>query len=130
MVGLVLIAAVLAWQIGAIMKSQYPLIQAVEALAAVLPLYLLCFAAVYLLTAVDDPTNFSKPLSHLGALYFSVVVFSTVGFGDITPATDPARAVVIFQILGDLALIAFGLRLMLAAVKRGQQRLTAQSQDQ
>lgn len=32
-------------------------------------------------------------------LYFSVVTFSTVGYGDITPASRTARAMVMIQIL-------------------------------
>ena len=129
-IGLALIILVLVWQIRQIMKAQFPLLQAIEALAAVLPLYLLSFAAAYVLMSNSDAANFTQPLSHMGAVYFSVVVFSTVGFGDITPHTDIARAVVTFQILGDLLLIAFGLRLVVAAVKRGQDRLKGGPDDQ
>ena len=37
------------------------------------------------------PSNFSEPLSHTGALYFAVTVFSTAGFGDITPKQDVSQ---------------------------------------
>jgi hypothetical protein len=126
--GLVLLVAILAWQIWQILHADYPALQAIEALAAVLPFYLLGFAATYVLMSYADAANFSEPLSHMGALYFALVVFSTVGFGDITPQNDVARAVVSLQIVGNLAILAFGLRLLLAAVKRGQQRQQRESE--
>lgn len=123
--GLAIIVAVLVWQIREITRAQFPMLQGIEALATVLPLYLLSFAGAYVMMSSTNSANFTQPLSHIDALYFSVVVFSTVGFGDITPHTEAARVVVTVQILGDLLLIAFGLRLVLAAVKRGQDRLKA-----
>ena len=66
--------------------------------------------------------NFSQPLTRTDALYFTVTVFSTVGFGDITPKSEAARVVVIVQMLGDLALLGAGARVLLGAVQRGLQR--------
>jgi hypothetical protein len=67
---------------------------------------------------------FTQPLTKTDALYFTVTVFSTVGFGDITAKSEIARVVVIIQMLGDLALLAVGARLLLEAVHRGQQART------
>ena len=53
----------------------------------------------------------------MSALYFTVTVFSTVGFGDITPATDPARVAVMAQMLCDLIFIAVVVRLILEAAR-------------
>jgi uncharacterized protein (UPF0261 family) len=50
-------------------------------------------------------------------------VFSTVGFGDITPKTDPARIVAMVQMLSDLAVLAVVVRLILGAATRGMARL-------
>jgi hypothetical protein len=55
-------------------------------------------------------------------LYFAVTVFSTVGFGDIAAKSEAARVVLIFQMLGDLALLGAGARVLLGAVRRGQER--------
>ena len=44
--------------------------------------------------ATISASNFSEPLTRTGALYFTVTVFSTVGFGDITAKTEAARLVV------------------------------------
>lgn len=43
-----------------------------------------------------DPSLSDKLFNRL---YFSVVTFSTVGYGDITPATRIARTLVMMQIL-------------------------------
>ena len=43
--------------------------------------------------------NFSQPLNHTDALYFTVTVFATVGFGDITATTEAARLVVTGQMI-------------------------------
>ncbi|MFF0086027.1 potassium channel family protein [Streptomyces canus] len=86
------------------------------------PLYILAFAATYFLTAQADGSYFTQPMTRTGALYFSVTVFSTVGFGDITPKTDAARLVVTAQMLLDLLLLGFGVRVFVGAVNLGRQR--------
>ena len=68
------------------------------------------------------PNAFGVPLSRSSALYFTVTVFSTVGFGDITPKTDVARLVVTVQMLADLAVVAVVIRLILGAATRGVDR--------
>ncbi len=70
-----------------------------------------------------------QPLTRADALYFAVTVFSTVGFGDITPKSEAARVVLIVQMLGDLALLGAGVRVLLGAVRRGQQRQDTSDQD-
>jgi voltage-gated potassium channel len=61
-------------------------------------------------------------LTRSSALYFTVTVFSTVGFGDITAKTDVARLVVTVQMLADLAVVAVVIRLILGAATRGVDR--------
>jgi voltage-gated potassium channel len=60
-------------------------------------LSLVIFAAAYLALA-HDPGEFKGLHTRLDALYFTVITVSTVGFGDITPSGQTARAVVIVQI--------------------------------
>jgi hypothetical protein len=66
--------------------------------------------------------NFTQPLTRTDALYFAVTVFSTVGFGDITPKSEAARVVLIVQMLGDLAVLGAGIRILLGAVQRGRRQ--------
>jgi len=60
-------------------------------------LSLVIFAAAYLALA-RHPGEFNGLHTRLDALYFTVITVSTVGFGDISPAGQAARAVVIVQI--------------------------------
>ncbi len=114
--GLLVVLAVAVWQIRQILRSDETTVQAIETLALILPVYLLGYAVGYSLMSQSSPTYFSEPLSRMDALYFSLTVFSTVGFGDITATTDPSRAVVSVQIIGNLILIGVGIRVVAAAV--------------
>jgi voltage-gated potassium channel len=125
--GLLGFAGVITWQVRAVLRSQYPGLRAIEALAFAIPLFLLVFAAAYLRMADADAGAFSEPLSRTDALYFTITVFSTVGFGDITPKTDLARVATMVQMLGDLLVVGLVLHLMLGAVKAGLQRRAAAS---
>jgi hypothetical protein len=62
--------------------------------------------------------NFSAPLDRTNALYFTVTVFSTVGFGDITATTHTARLVVTAQMVADLVIIGIAIQVIVGAVKR------------
>ena len=119
---LAVLAALLIVRIRAITTTEYPGLRALETVAAVVPLYILAFATTYFLAERADSAYFSQSLSRTGALYFSVTVFSTVGFGDITAKADPARLIVTAQMFFDLILLGFGARVFLGAVKLGRQR--------
>jgi voltage-gated potassium channel len=119
---LAVFAAVLTWRLRELFRSNYPGLRAVEILALVVPLYLLLFAATYFLAERADAGYFSEPLTRSSALYFSVTVFSTVGFGDITAKSDPARLVVTAQMLLDVILLGFGVRVFVGAVNLARER--------
>jgi Ion channel len=97
LIGLVVFAGIMVWQVRAIAGSRYPGMKAFEALALIVPFYLLVFASTYFVMERASAANFTQPLTRTDALYFTVTVFSTVGFGDITPKSEAARAVVIVR---------------------------------
>jgi len=57
-------------------------------------LLLVVFAAVYYLTGQTQPDIFTQPMDKIDAMHFTVTVFSTIGFGDITAKSDLARTLV------------------------------------
>ncbi|MFC4787209.1 potassium channel family protein [Nocardioides sp. MAHUQ-72] len=114
--GLALVAALVVWHIREIRRSSHPRLRAVEALATTVVLFLTIFSTTYYLMSDSSPGSFNEPLNRLDSAYFTVTVFATVGFGDITATTQSTRAVVIVQMLGDLALIGIVARILVSAV--------------
>ncbi len=112
-----LVGAVFAWQIGRINAAELPELRAVEALGIVIALFLVLFSAIYLSMSHESPGTFTEKLDHAKALYFTITIFSTVGFGDITPRIDSARMIVSAQMLLDLAIIGVVVRLLFNAAK-------------
>jgi voltage-gated potassium channel len=122
-VGLVILAVGIVWQLRVISRAAHPGLRAIEALATTLPLFLLLFASAYFVMARSSPANFSThSLTRTDALYFTVTVFSTVGFGDITAASQTARVVVIVQMLLDLLALGLVVRAFVSAVKSARQQ--------
>lgn len=122
LIGLAIFAAISVWQVRNIIGSRYPGVKAFEALGLIFPFYLLLFSSTYFVMERVSAASFTQPLTRTDALYFSVTVLSTVGFGDITPKSEVARIVLIVQMLGDFVLVGVGVRLLLLAVNRGRQR--------
>ena len=124
-VGLLGLGGLVAFQVRAIMRAAYPALRAVGALATSVPLFLLLFAGTYFVMGTISAGTFSQPLTRTDALYFTVTVFSTVGFGDITAVTEPARVLVIGQMIADIVILGLGARIIIDAVKRGRQPMQA-----
>jgi voltage-gated potassium channel len=121
-VGLLGLVGLVAFQVRAIIRATFPALRAVGALATSAPLFLLLFAGTYFVIGQVSAANFSEPLTRTDALYFTVTVFATVGFGDITATTQGARLLVTGQMVAGIVIIGLGARIIVDAVKRGQQR--------
>ena len=120
--GLAIFTAVLAYEVRAILRSPKPFVRAANALALVIPLFLVVFAWTYLTMAASDPGSFSEALDRPAALYFTVTTFATVGYGDIHPVSDPARMVATVQMAADLIVIAVVVRLIVEAARGAMTR--------
>jgi hypothetical protein len=120
--GLFAFTVLVVLQVRSILRSRYPATRAVETLGAAVPLFVLVFASTYLLLASSRPQSFTEPLSHTDALYFTMTVFSTVGFGDIAPQSDAARLAVTVQMVGNLVVLGGLARVVVGAVRMGRQR--------
>ena len=121
-IGLAVLIGLVAFQVRSILRSRLPGLRAIEALATSVPLFLLLYASAYAVMAAMSASNFGGRLTHTDALYFTVTVFSTVGFGDITAKTEVARLVVTSQMIADLLVIGLGLKVILGAVTRRRQQ--------
>jgi len=119
--------AVVGVQVPAITRARYPILRAVESLALLIALYLLIFARIYLSNSIHDPSGFSRPLDHVTALYFTVTVFATVGFGDIIAQSNSMRLLVTLQMLLNLVVLGLVIRLLTSAARRGVARRGAQT---
>jgi hypothetical protein len=117
--GIIAFVGVLVWQLHRIRNAEIPGLRAIEALGGTIPLFLVVFAATYLSLSHVNADHFSEPLSHTGALYLTITVFSTVGFGDITPERDLARLLMSAQMLLDLVFIGAVVRLIASAARGG-----------
>ncbi len=122
---LVLFAVVVALQVPAIIHADHPILRASVALGVLVPLYLLIFARVYLSGSLSSEASFNQPLDHASALYFTVTVFATVGFGDIVAKSDSMRMLVTAQMLVNLIVVGAGIRILVSAARRGMEQKLA-----
>lgn len=122
-VGLSALVGLIALQVRAIIRAEYPALRAVGALATSAPLFLLLFAGTYFVLGGLSASNFSESMTRTDALYFTVTVFATVGFGDITATSEPARALVTGQMVAGIVIIGLGARIIVDAIKHGREQL-------
>ena len=111
-------AAIIALHVRAIARSRHPQWRAMESMAVAIPLFLIMFARIYLTLSTLAAHAFSMDLDRTRALYFTITVFSTVGFGDISPQTNYARLFVSVQMLLDLVVLGVVVRVLFGAAQR------------
>lgn len=99
-----LYSAVVAWRGLYGPNPQGPKSRVLAHVMASVLAFVLGFATVYF-DLSSDKTHFGtdEQLSPMASLYFSIVTFATVGYGDISPRSDVARFWVSVEIIGGLA---------------------------
>jgi hypothetical protein len=115
---LLLVTVVFGRQARRILHSPWPALAAGESIVVVGAAYVLSFALLYTILSASSPAQFSEPLDKVDAVYFTITVLSTVGFGDITPVDGLARAVVSVQMLANLVFLASAGRLLFGLARR------------
>ncbi|MBR7838263.1 hypothetical protein KDL01_33635 [Actinospica durhamensis] len=123
-VSLIAIVLLVLFQVGRIVRADYPGLRAIEALAFTASLLLFVFAVTYDVMDAETSGAFNVALTRLDSLYFTVTVFGTVGFGDITAHSPAARSVVTVQILFDFVFLGVAVRVIASAVQIGRQRVS------
>ena len=121
-VGVLLVIVVLTVQTWTTLRSRYPLVRSVEAMATVIPFFLVVFSTTHYLINGLDPGSYSEPMTRFDALYFTMTTFATVGFGDITPVSVPARFVTLLQMIGGLILVGVVARVLISAARVREDR--------
>lgn len=129
--GLVIIGTVL-WGIHAVNKAALPLPRAMEALFVTIFVAMATFATAYLNLSAHDSDSFSEPLGKISSLYFTVTTLATVGYGDITPKSDPARISVMIQMVINVAVVGTAVKVIIekARTRRGESRAIAWSSEE
>ncbi len=121
-VALAAFVALLIVQLRAISRSDLPGLRAIEALATSVPTLLVIFAGTYYVMGSTAPDGFSESMSKLDSVYFTITVFATVGFGDITATAPQSRAAVTIQMIVNVLVLSVGLRVILGVVQAARQR--------
>lgn len=107
-----------------VLTSERPGFEAAEALVTLVTMLITGFAAV-LYAMNRDGTQVTGLETRVDAIYFTVTVLSTVGFGDIHATSQAARIVVTIQILFDLVFLGVLVRVFVGAAKmRVDERLS------
>jgi voltage-gated potassium channel len=119
---LLLFAVFVAVTVRDILRSRHPRLRAIRALLVGVPLLIVVFAAAYCTVAASQPEAFSEPLDRTDGLYFTVTVFATVGFGDITPVTQLARVLVTIQMLIGVLTVGVIAKIVFGAVQTAESR--------
>src|ERR1035437_2833490 len=93
------------------------------------------YATAYVVLAQDSaafwprtarPTS-AAASSPTDAFYFTLTVFSTLGFGDITVTSQNATVIVMVQMVLDLVILGLGVQVYRGAVSMGRNRSEAGS---
>lgn len=88
--------------------------------------YALIGIVIFVISAGSVFYHHVEKLAWLDSVYFSVITLTTVGYGDITPHTDPGKIFTIFYVLIGVGIIATSLNLL---VRSAAQRRVEKHQE-
>lgn len=119
---LVVYSAAAVWSLLYINKSTHPMRAGFTLLAVMVTSMVVIFALTYLSLSIDNPANFNTELDKISALYFTMTILSTVGFGDIVATANPSRIAVMIQMVVGLSLITALARVLVEAARRAARK--------
>lgn len=96
-----------------------------ESLVLVVLGAVLAFSLIYLRLA-QVPGQFEGLRTHTDALYFTVTTLTTVGYGDIHPVGQVARALVTAQLVANVVLLGAVVRIASGLLAAGRRRAAEQ----
>ena len=110
---------------GLVLRSEQPLLVALQSLFTLLTLLVVSFSTVYYVLATQTDDQMHGLETKLDGVYFTMTVLSTVGFGDITAIGQWGRAVVTVNMIVNLVLVAVAFRLFSWALKQREIPITS-----
>jgi hypothetical protein len=99
-----------------ILDAEHPIRIALRDSVTMATLLIMAFSTAYYLLGVEYDQMHGLE-TKIDAVYFTVVTAATVGFGDITPTGQTARAIVTLNILVTLTIVGASFRIIAAATK-------------
>ena len=120
------IVAIVTMQVIAVGRARFPQLRAIEALTVTVTVVVVAFALAYVNMSRHDPDAFNEVLGRTSSLYFTLTTLATVGYGDIHAKTDPARIVVMVQMVCNVAVIGATAKFIIASARH---RLTSTRDD-
>jgi uncharacterized membrane protein len=103
-----------------VLVSDHPFLSAAQSLVSAITLLIVSFSSVYFVLATGHQGEIAGLRTKIDALYFTVTIVSTVGFGDITATGQTARGIVIGHMVVDVVLVAVAVRVVSWALKQRQ----------
>ena len=91
-------------------RSSHPFIDGALFVVVLATVMILSYSWMYLSLSNANPNSFTEVLDKPTAVYFTVTVLSTVGFGDITPSLQTPRMVTMSQMLLGFTLFTIAIR--------------------
>lgn len=128
LIGIGVFLLVMVWQVGRIQRAPLPQLRALEAMAVAFFVFIAIYASTYVALSHLVAGSFSEHLGRTSGLYFAIVTFGTVGYGDIIATNDSARLIVSSQILLDLVFIGLVIRVLIAASRHSLGKRAAPSE--
>lgn len=116
--GLLTVSAVIIRRIRRYRSSVVRHDTSLVGVVAALYLSVLFFAAVYYSLATQQPLAIAALRTKLDALYFTLTIISTTGFGDIRPVSQLARAVVTVNLAFNIGFLGFAVGVLRAVGSR------------
>ncbi|MEV4645304.1 ion channel [Saccharopolyspora sp. NPDC049357] len=117
-IGLVVIAALIYFQVRGFRSGRTSIAWVVAAFY----LAVLFFAAAYYAMAAHFPDAVAGLSTKTDALYFSLTITGTVGFGDIHAVSQPARALVALHIAFNIAYLGTALAVLRPTLPAQQEK--------
>ncbi|MFI0465203.1 ion channel [Saccharopolyspora sp. 5N102] len=117
-IGLVAVSSLILFQVRRFRIGGARHGSSMAGVAVSLYLAVLFFAAVYFGLARQDPGSIASLRTRTDALYFSLTITSTVGFGDVHAESQLARAVASVQMAFNIGFLAVAVAVVRARATR------------